>query len=156
MAGFSFSAFVSTLLAKERPVGITLLAGFFLLYGLYRTLMALSLVGVLFVGGPGGVLVAPVLAFFYLAETAFLVGAGVVLVGIGAGLLDLNKWARIGVMAWIGLQVLLVLRIVGFTASRGLPVPTHGFRLLVGALIFAGVVAYLFRPEVRQSFGLTR
>jgi hypothetical protein len=155
MGSLSFSGFANTVLSKERPVGINLLAGFFLLYGVYRSLRTLSLLRVLFID-PGGMLVAPVLAIFYLVETSFLFAGGVLLVMVGIGLLNLNKWARIGVIAWMGLQSLLVVRIAVFSASRGLPVPVHGFRSLLVGLIFACVVAYLFRPEVKQAFNATQ
>ena len=78
-------------------------------------------------------------------------------VAIGIGPIKLQNWARILLIVFIALELLLAacalllfgcgsLHVLAF--SPGPP--------LIVASIVVGVLVYLFRPHVKQAFGATR
>lgn len=140
----------------ERPTGVTILAVLYIIGAAF-----LGLCGVLFIvggsllsglarsGGPasaifamGGAVVA---AFFFVLALVDLV--------LGIGFLKLQNWARIVAIVLIGIGVLFGL--VGLM-SMMLHMMIFGLVYRVLALaIQIWILAYLFKPHVKQAFGAT-
>jgi hypothetical protein len=143
--------------SKERPSGVAILAVFFFIYGASQGVGALAEVPILFLGGGGGMLIYPVHALVFLSMIAFSLGKAALLVAIGIGIFRLQNWARILLMVFIGLELLMAARALVFSASRALPALlfSPGPALIVGSIV-VGVLVYLFRPHVKQAFGAIR
>jgi hypothetical protein len=99
-------------------------------------------------------LVYPVQALIVLLMVAFGLAEAALLVAIGIGLIRLQNWARILLVVFIGLELLMVARALAFSASHALAFSPG--RLLIVGFIVVGVLVYLFRPHVKQAFGATR
>jgi hypothetical protein len=141
--------------SKERPIGVTILAVLFLIYGASYGVGALAGVPILFRGG--AILIYPVQGLIVLLMVAFGLAEAALLVAIGIGLFRLQNWARILLIVFIGFALLMAARALVFSASRALPalLSSPGPVLIVGSL-FVGVLVYLFRPHVKQAFGAIR
>jgi hypothetical protein len=96
--------------SKERPLGVTILAVLFSIYGASHAVEAFALVPMLFRGGGGAMLIYPVQALMFLLMLAFGLGKAALLVAIGIGLIRLQNWARILLIVFIGLELLMVAR----------------------------------------------
>jgi hypothetical protein len=143
--------------SKERPLGVTILAVLFSIYGASHAVEAFALVPMLFRGGGGAMLIYPVQALMFLLMLAFGLGKSALLVAIGIGLIRLQNWARILLIVFIGLELLMAASALVFFGSHTLhalafsPGPA-----LILVSIVVGVPVYLFRPHVKQAFGATR
>lgn len=129
----------------KRPVGLTFVSLGFLVLGGGLGLVGLLLLAVrapgaeaeaaTFLGAwwPPGVPVAPV-----------LLGSGLALAVLGAGLLRGLRWAWVGAVAVAGLAAL--------SGLLGMAMGDAG--ALLGLLVWAGVAFYLLQPEVRAHLGM--
>jgi hypothetical protein len=138
---------------KERPPGVTILAVFFLIAGTMYAFWAL--IAPLRIFRPLAViLLNPYAAIFAFLALAISFVQGVLLIAIGIGFLKLQNWARILLIVFIGLVLLMAARGLITSGVQGI-VSSPGPPLIVGS-IFVGVLVYLFRPHVKQAFGAIR
>jgi hypothetical protein len=140
----------------ERPTGVTILAVLYFIGAAF-----LGLCGILFIvggsmlsglaqsGGPGSALFAMGGA---VVGGIFLVLA-VLDLAIGIGFIKLQNWARILAIILIGIGVLFgLLSLAGLLAHPMILVLV--FRLIFLA-IEIWILIYLFKPHVKQAFGVT-
>jgi hypothetical protein len=138
-------------MSKQRPTGITLLAIAFLVLGGLSLLWSLLQFGVGSVTG----LTASLFGAGTIASAGasrawagLIGGAGAIFNLIVAfGLFTLRPWAWVLALIAIGINV--ISGVVGLF-SGGLLALCCG---LVGLAIPAGILYYLFRPEVKKAFG---
>jgi len=136
----------------ERPTGVTILAVLTFLGAAF-----LALAAIIFLAGGAMLSQAMASGFGAIAgvgaaviAVVFLVFA-VLYVAVGMGMLKLQNWARIVTIILVGLGLL--------SAAAGVLLSFAHFRLffLVRELIVLGIdiwiIAYLFRPHVKQAFG---
>jgi hypothetical protein len=153
-----------------RPSGVRILAVAMFLGIPYLLTATLALFGVgaflggipiflmtfisLFVDWPVHALIVFFLQFGFAANPAVLAGFYCILILLllkfGVGLLRLQNWAR---FAGIGLALLnLVVAMIGYAGPRMVL-----FRQSIISIgIEVAVLIYLFRPEVKEAFGVTR
>jgi hypothetical protein len=139
--------------SKERPIGVTILAVLFLIAGAYYSLG--TLIAPLRIFRPLAViLLNPYAAIFAFLALAISFVQGVLLIAIGIGFLKLQNWARILLIVFVGLVLLMAACGLITSGVQGL-VSSPGPALIVGS-IFVGVLVYLFRPHVKEAFGASR
>ncbi len=126
---------------RERPLGVTILAVLAIIGGIFGLLGAIALLGLGAVatgvdGGLGGITLLLGVAFLVLAllELAF-----------GFGAWTLKPWAwTLGVASQVLSLILIVINI-----ATGSPITSQ----IVGIIIAAVILYYLFTPNVRAAFG---
>jgi hypothetical protein len=139
--------------SKERPSGVTILAVLFLIAGTYYALGAL--IAPLRIFRPLAViLLNPYAAIFAFLALAISFVQGVLLIAIGIGFLKLQNWARILLIVFIGLALLMAARTLVISGAHWI-VSSPGPVLIVWS-IAVGVLVYLLRPHVKQAFGAIR
>ena len=123
----------------QRPTGISILAGLLIVLGLLGLLGGISSFGVANMATSAGIAYVPPVA---LAVANILVGAfGLV---VGYGLWFLKRWAWLLAIVAAGLRVVLdILASLGGNWAAG----------LLGLIVSAAILWYLFRPEVKRAFG---
>jgi hypothetical protein len=155
----------------QRPTGVKILAIAMFLSIPYLLAAALALVGVgAFLGGIPLLLMTLLNMFVdwpthalqvFFLQFLFVPSSPVVLIGfncfliliylaLGAGLLRLQNWARLGVVVLA--IVNLLTGVVGYASPRLLLLRQSIFSLIIEVV----VLIYLFRPEVKEAFGTTR
>jgi hypothetical protein len=126
---------------RARPQGITILAILAAIGGVLGVIAGLALVGIGGVGVVGGGFLAGFITIFGLIAVA----QSVLLLAFAYGAWTLKPWAwTLGVVAEViglALAVLLIL--------DGSPITSQ----IVGILIAAAILYYLFTPPVKQAFG---
>ena len=154
----------------NRPTGVTVLSGLQFFYSGYGLLVSLAIL--LFKPFRDNLIQAsmqmlkssPELSNYPLVSADFFEGVikagavgGIVFSSIGLllgyGLLKLKKWAWICTLILQVFQILGGLQgifsVIGARTVPGITISQHIFQLIVsGAIVY-----YLFRPEVKQSFG---
>jgi hypothetical protein len=118
--------------AAQRPMGITILAVLAIIGGIFGIIGSLGLLSL----GLGSFLgiVAILLLIIYIAELAF-----------GYGAWTLQPWAwTLGV--GIG-GALIAMNVLYFFAGASI------VSVIIGIIIAAAILYYLFTPEVRKAFG---
>lgn len=131
---------------RERPLGITILAVLAIIGGLFLLLGAIGLLaagGLVAAGGDSAVSGA-------LGGMAMIFGLGALVLAVlylafGFGAWTLKPWAwTLGVVSQ-GLGLLLSL----VQIVMGSPIQNH----IVGILIAAAILFYLFQPNIKAAFG---
>jgi len=157
-------------MTTSRPVGVTILSGLQFFYSGFGLLVSLSIL--IFKSFRDTIVQAsmqaiknspelsnsPIISADFF-DAAIKVGAavGIVfsLIGLllGYGLLKLKKWAWICTLILQSLQILGalqgILSVFGSRAVPGITISQQVFQLIISSII----IYYLFKPEVRQSFG---
>jgi hypothetical protein len=140
----------------ERPTGVTILAVLYFIGTAF-----LGLCGILFIvggsmlsglaqsGGPGSAILA---AGGAVVGAIFLVLALLEL-AIGIGFIKLQNWARVVAIVFTGIAVLF-----GVLGMFSLLAHVMVFALMIRFIVLAlqiWILAYLFKPHVKQAFGAT-
>ena len=138
----------------SRPTGVTILAVLsflgaccFILFGILALLggvvAAIASIPFLALLAGGGAIGAAIFCFV----------AAALSIWIGMGLLRLRNAARILTLVFVGLSLLA--SVLGLASSLlRFDLPSAVVRLIIGA-IDIWIVAYLFKPQVKQVFGAT-
>jgi hypothetical protein len=134
----------------KRPVGVTILAVIAIIYGIFSLLLALlGLLGsALLASGVGHVATkysAGTLAYATITDAVL----GILYLAFGIGAFQLKSWAwTTGVVALVLDVVRQIVGVVihGFTAGNAVV-------FIVTIVIALVVLVYLFRPNVRTTFG---
>lgn len=151
----------------KRPMGVTILA---VLAFIAAAILVLASLGFFFgqawlaaiAAHRGGSLCSACLRSFGVVGGILSAGLAVLSIAVGVGLLGLKSWARILaivlVVLGLALNVILLLGAwVPWHAGLGL-MHLHPVRMivrhLVGMAIDAWILYYLFRPHVKQAFGV--
>lgn len=139
-----------------RPTGVTVLAvlGFICGALLFLASMGMFLMGsagMLAASRQGSALGGPLAIFGAFAGVAFLIFAALY-VTCGVGLLKLANWARILTIILVALGLLFA-AFGAFGAMVAFHIGSAIFELVVLA-IDAWILLYLFKPHVKQAFGI--
>jgi hypothetical protein len=150
----------------QRPTGVTILA---VLAFLGAAFLVLACLGFFFghawlaavAAHRAGSLCATCLRSFGVVGGILSVGLAALSIAVGVGLLGLKSWARILAIILVALglavNVILLLGAVVRHAGFGLMHHHHVHMLvahLVGMAIDVWILYYLFRPHVKQAFGV--
>ena len=137
-------------MTQQRPVGISILAVVFFLYGISNFLSGL---GTLFIPLPS------VLATYTLVVGILAVLIGALHFALGWGLWSAMNWSRIttiviAVITLLTCLILGVILIVGFVKVGDVPLsfPGVGAGMIVWAIVQGLIIYYLMRPEVDVFF----
>ena len=138
----------------ERPTGVTILAvlyfmgtAFLGLFGILFIVGGSMLSGMARNGGPGSALFAMGGA---VVGAVFLVCA-LINLALGIGFIKLQNWARVAVIVFTGIAVLL-----GVLGLFSLFLHVMVFALIVRFITLAiqiWILVYLFKPHVKEAFG---
>lgn len=124
------------MMTKQRPTGITILAILAAIGGVLTVLGALTLMGMGAIGGFAG---SGVLASMGLFGGLVMLAVGVVTLYVAWGAWNLQPWA------WTWLVIV--------SAIRGIIALANFRQEWFVLVIYAIIVYYLYRPEVKAAFG---
>jgi len=143
-----------TTASKQRPTGVAILAGLYLVYGAFKAVGALAGIPVLFLMGPRGLLIYPVHGMVILLMVAFGLGEAALFVSVGVGLIKLQNWARVVSIASLGLVLVMGTRALAHSVAHAIADALVPQFIGVGTCVV--LLRYLFAPHVKQAFGATK